>query len=61
VYQYIKKLFQDYTGTPCSPVVSSDELLISSARSFKSSTSQFAHTNFPLRNSASGDASQTRK
>jgi hypothetical protein len=50
-----------HIGTPFSTTFNSIDSLISLARAFSSSTSQLTHTNFPLRNSASGDASQTWK
>jgi hypothetical protein len=50
-----------YIGTPFNTTFKSKEALISSARAFSSSTFQFTQANFPLRNSASGEASQTRK
>ncbi len=48
-----------YPSTPSRIVVSNLVLWISSALSLSSCASQLAHTNFPFRNAASGDASHT--
>lgn len=48
-------------GHPITPAVICSPDWISPACDFSSSTSQFAQTNLPFRNAASGLASQTRK
>lgn len=50
-----------YISTPFNCTLSNDELSISSARVFNSSTSQFAQTSLFLKNAASSDATHTRK